>query len=83
MPGTLYDFVRRFLCDKGGSATRPAIEAALLADPRMREKLLKGRGFVSLIHNMHHSGDIELDGPTIRATGRTYRRMKVRQSNAS
>jgi hypothetical protein len=75
VPGTLYDFVRRFLCDHGGSATRAEVRAAIMSDSRYAEKLERSRGFHSLISNMHHSGDIELDGPTVRATGRTYRRL--------
>lgn len=78
VPGSLYDFVRRYLCDNGGRSPRAAIEAALVADPQMREKLFKSRGFHSLISNMHHSGDVELDGATVRATSRTYRRLGVR-----
>ena len=78
VPGSLYDFVRRYLCDNGGSSSRGAIEAALVAEPQMREKLFNSRGFHSLISNMHHSGDVELDGATVRATGRTYRRLGVR-----
>ena len=78
VPGTLYDFVRRYLCDNGGRSTRPAIEAALLAEPQMREKLFKSRGFHALISNMHHSGDVELDGAIVRATSRTYRRLGIR-----
>ena len=78
VPGTLYDFVRRYLCDNGGSSSRAAIADALLAEPQMREKLFKSRGFHSLISNMHHSGDVELDGKIVRATSRTYRRLGVR-----
>jgi hypothetical protein len=71
----MYDFVRRYLCDNGGISTRATIEAALLADPQKRQRLLNSRGFHSLISNMHHSGDVELDGPIVRATSRTYRRL--------
>lgn len=77
---SLYDFVRRYLCDRGGSATRPEVRAAIMSDPRFAEKLERSRGFHSLISNMHHSGDIELDGQTIRATSRTLRRLGIRRS---
>jgi hypothetical protein len=76
VPGSLYDFVRRYLCDHGGSATRAEVREAIMSDPRYSEKLKRSRGFHSLISNMHHSGDIELDGPTLHATSRTYRRMR-------
>ena len=77
VPGSLYDFVRRYLCDHGGSATRAEVRSAIMSDPQYSEKLERSRGFNSLISNMHHSGDIELDGPTIRATSRTLRRLGV------
>ena len=82
VPGTLYDFVRRYLCGEGGISTRAAIEAAPRADPEMREKLFKSRGFHSLISNMHHSGDVELDGVVVRATIRTYRRLGIQPAGA-
>ena len=75
MAGSLYDFVRRYICDHGGSATRAEVRTAIMSDPRLAEKLERSRGFYSLVSNMHHSGDITLDGPTIRATSRTYRRL--------
>lgn len=78
VPGSLYDFVRRYLCDRGGLATRSEIEMALIADGRMHNRLAQSRGFHSLIINMHHSGDVALDGTIVRATSRTYRRLGVR-----
>lgn len=84
VPGSLYDFVRRYLCDHGGSATRAEVRHALMSDPRYSERLERSRGFHSLISNMHHSGDVQLKGDILRATSRTYRRFGLRpvQSNS-
>ena len=83
VPGTLYDFVRRYLCENSGSATRAEVLAAIMADPSYSEKLDRSAGFHSLICNMRHSGDIELDGSIIRATARTRSRMGFLKSDAS
>lgn len=73
--GTLYDFVRHFLSNCGGSACRISVEEALLSDPLMRQKLERSRGFQSLINNMRHSGDITVEGENVRMTARSVRRI--------
>ena len=78
VPGSLYDFVRRHLMAQGGSCSREELIAALLADPVMRERLARSKGFAALLHNMRHSGDVALSDSTITATGRTVRRMCAR-----
>lgn len=73
--GSLYDFVRRYLCEHGGSCTRDELLAALLAEPRTRERLSHSKGFTALINNMRHSGDVALTGDGVEATSRTLRRI--------
>ena len=74
VPGTLYDFVRRYLVEHSGIRTRDEVLAALQAHPDMKERLARSRGFNSLIHNMRHSGDLLLEGDYIRITARALRR---------
>ena len=76
VPGSLYDFIRRHLCDRGGSATRNELHAAIQADQRAAERLSRSQGFNSVLNNMKHSGDVIFEGDTVRATSRTIRRLK-------
>lgn len=76
VPGSMYDFVRRYLLARGGSCSRQELIAALQADPVMRERLARSKGFAALLNNMRHSGDVAQIGQTVMATARTLRRMR-------
>ena len=78
VPGSLYDFVRRYLVAHGGSCTREELLAALQAHDLMKERLARSSGFTALLNNMRHSGDVTLTGNIVAATARTVRRMGVR-----
>ena len=80
VPGTMYDFVRRYLVAHSGSCTRRELLAALQADRAMRERLARSKGMTALLHNMHHSGDVVLDGDRIVASDRTRRRLGIPQN---
>ena len=80
MPGSLYDFVRRYLIGHGGNCSREERLGALKADNSMKERLARTRGFSALLNNMRHSGDVTLIGNSITATARTVRRMSARSS---
>ena len=82
-PGTLYDFVRRMLCERGGSCLRHELLEAIEADLGMKARLAASRGFAALVNNMRHSGDILVDGQTIVASPRTLRRMSERRRPGS
>lgn len=58
VPGSLYDFVRRFLVAHDGTSSRQELLNALQADPRTTDRLKSSRGFAALITNMRYSGDI-------------------------
>lgn len=73
--GSMYDFVRRYLVAHGGSCSREELIAALHADPAMKERLARNKGFAALLNNMRHSGDVTLTGNVVTATARTVRRM--------
>lgn len=73
--GSMYDFVRRYLVEHGGSSTRAELLAALHADEAMRERLARTKGLTALLNNMRHSGDLTLIGNIVSATARTVRRM--------
>ena len=72
--GSMYDFVRGFLLERGGSGTRAELVAALDANPAMQERLARSQGFTALLHNMRHSGDLSMDGESIEITPRALRR---------
>lgn len=80
VPGSLYDFVRRYLIAHGGSCSREDLLAALQAHDSMKERLARSRGFSALLNNMRHSGDVTLIGNIVMATSRTVRRMSARTS---
>lgn len=77
VPGTLYDFVRHYLVERGGSCTRDELLAGLNADQAMKERLANSRGFRALLHNMRQSGDVALHADMIHATTRTERRLRI------
>ena len=77
VPGSLYDFVRRFLAMHGGSCSREALLQALQADAVMKERLANSRGFGALLNNMRHSGDLMLSGDMVLASPRTLRRLGI------
>ena len=76
-PGSMYDFVRHYLVEHGGSCTRAELLAALEASPTMKARLGRSQGFRALLHNMRHSGDVSLHDEVVRATSRTKRRAGV------
>ena len=78
VPGSLYDFVRRYLAAHGGLCARSELLHAMMADPKTSERLSRSKGFGPLLINMRHSGDVELDGPIVRATSRTFRRLGLK-----
>ena len=75
--GSLYDFVRRYLCAHGEPCSREELEAALLAEPILKARLEGGRGFNALLRNMRHSGDVILTADFVTASARTHRRLAV------
>lgn len=77
VPGSLYDFVRRFLVAHDGTSSRHELLNALQADPRMKGRLEASRGFAALISNMRHSGDVIVSDEDIRITSRAMRRVKL------
>lgn len=76
--GTLYDFVRRFLAQHGGSCRRDDLLSAIQASPHLCQRLEAGQGYGALLRNMYYSGDILLDGDTVHASARTLRRLQTR-----
>lgn len=77
VPGTLYDFVRRYLGQCGASCTRDELLKAIRASPDLSQRLDAGRGYGALLRNMYHSGDVLLEGDTVRASARALRRLKT------
>lgn len=75
--GTLFQFVRDYLCSHSGSCSRAELRRALEADTKMAARLANSQGFTPLLTNMRHSGDIFLEGETVRASARTLRRMQA------
>lgn len=70
----MYQFVREYLWQAGGSCPREELRAAMLRHPAIRERLNGSQGFGRLLVNMRHSGDVELDGDMVTATSRSLRR---------
>lgn len=73
---TLYQFVREQLEAQGGTATRSDLLGAIRDHPAALSKLEGSRGFDALLSNMKHSGFIELEGETVRRTGRRVGRRR-------
>ncbi len=74
--GSLYEFIRAYLREHGGSSTRSELLAAVKADSAAAAKLQRSRGFTALLSNMKHSGFIEVHGELITATGRRLGRRR-------
>lgn len=73
--GSLYDFVRRYLCARNGTCSREELERALFTNSSLKARLKAGRGFSALLRNMLHSGDVTLSDKLVTATARTRRRV--------
>lgn len=76
--GSLYDFVRRYPEAHGGTCSRPELLQAIQASPAINAKLQASRGFRALPSNMRHSGDVLIEGETIRISLRALRRLRDR-----
>lgn len=68
--GSLYEFVRRTLAERGGGCTRAELLAMIQADPEAAQRLERSRGFSRLLQNMKHSGFVRLEGDMVRRTRR-------------
>ncbi len=77
--GSLYDFVRRYLCAHEGACSRDKLLTALMAEPKMWERLSRSQGFKALLQNMRHSGDVDLEGDVVLPSVRTFRRLGLNQ----
>lgn len=75
--GTVFQFVREYLCRHGGSPSRTALLKAIQAEPRLGSRLEQSRGFERVLANMRYSGWVELSGETVTATAKTRRRALV------
>lgn len=75
--GTLFQFIREYLCRRGGSATRPELVEAIDADPRMKSRLEHSQGFDRVLANMRYSGWVAVEGDMVIATAKTRRRTLV------
>lgn len=73
----LFQFVREYLCRKGGSANRSELLEAMLEQPRIRGRLEGSQGFDRVLANMRYSGWVELNGDAVNATPKTRRRTLV------
>lgn len=73
--GTLYQFVREFLVERGGAAEQADLLSAMQADLRIAARLQQSEGFNRLLWNMRHSGWIELRGSQVSATQKTLRKV--------
>ncbi|MES2326262.1 MAG: hypothetical protein V4499_02880 [Pseudomonadota bacterium] len=74
--GSLYEFVRRALAERGGRCTRAELLAIIEEDPASARRLQQSQGFSRPLQNMKHSGFIELDGEIVRRTARRVGRRR-------
>lgn len=74
--GTLFQFVREFLCRNAGTASRGALHGAMLGDRRIADRLDRSQGFDRILWNMRTSGWIEIEGDRITASRKTIRKMR-------
>jgi hypothetical protein len=74
---SLYELVRRTLAERGGCCTRQELLSAIEANPVAAERLERSQGFARLIHNMKHSGFVELEEELVRRTSRKLGRRHV------
>jgi len=72
--GTLFQFVREYLCRHGGSAGKSELLQAVQAEPRMKSRLEESQGFDRVLANMRYSGWVQLSTDTVTATAKTRRR---------
>jgi hypothetical protein len=75
--GSLYQFVRETLAERGGTCSRTELLSAILADANAAQRLALSQGLSPLLQNMKHSGFIELDGQLVRRTKRKVGRRRV------
>lgn len=68
--GSLYEFVRRMLAERGGCCTKSELLSAIRANPDAAQRLERSQGFARLLQNMKHSGFIRLEGDMVRRTSR-------------
>ena len=73
-PEGLFEFVRRYLGERGGVCGRSELEAAMTSDPHVSERLASSQGFGRILWNMHYGGWIEQPADIITATKKTLRR---------
>ena len=71
---SLYQFVREYLWHAGGSCSRAELLTAMSKDGAVRTRLANSQGFLALLTNMRHSGELVFDGEAVRATLRALRR---------
>ena len=72
--GTLYEFIRTYLCNRGGECNRVEILEAIQTDSIMAARLEDSQGLPRLLRNMQLSGWITLLGQRVFATSKTLRR---------
>ena len=72
--GSLYQVVREHLWRLGGSCSRDELLTLMWRNRSVRRRLQEGQGYVRLLNNMRHSGELVLEGKTVRATARALRR---------
>lgn len=71
--GSLSQFVRDYLCQRGGSASRRQLLKAIQANSKLAARLERGQGLPALLRNMRYSGFVVIEGETVRASRRTRR----------
>ncbi len=67
------------LCAHEGTCSRDELLRALMAEPKMKERLSRSQGFKALLNNMRHSGDVVLEGDVVLPSVRTFRRLGLNQ----
>ena len=77
--GTLYQFVREYICRNGGECGRSELLSAMTTDRQIAAKLAHSQGFARILWNMHFSGWIDAPGERIKATKKT--RLRVAENS--
>ena len=72
--GSISQFVREYLVQHDGVATRDELLKALNSVPHLAHRLTRGQGLNRLLQNLRHSGFVTLEGERVEATERTWRR---------
>lgn len=75
--GTLFQFIRDYLCRHDGVISRAELLEAMQAEPRVGSRLEQSQGFARVLANMRYSGWVELSGDKVTATAKTRRRTLV------